>query len=456
MKPHSLRLRLLLLSALAVLISLTVAGVVLTSLFAQHVEREATRRLTDDLNRLAALIDADAPALSLTQSMSDPRFDVPFGGIYWQVRDPSSGDLLRSRSTWDQTLSPPQSTLVADRATTFRLIDPEGSPAVGVGRDLAFELANGGTRTLEIVVAEDSEAAEAAVANYRADLFRSLIVLALILMLSTWAQVTLGLSPLKAIRRGINAIRTGRAQSLQGDFPTEIEPLVVEVNELTRAQELSIQFARERAADLAHGLKGQLQVLNTTAHDLRLKGDGPSANAIESLTAEMASTIDHQLGLSRLRRRSPNRTVSSDLEEYVGRTIRTLQKTSRGRELDWNVDIAAGTRIALDGSDLAELLGALLENAAKWANGRVAVRGGREGQRTVCSVEDDGPGLSQEQIDKLGQRGQRLDEERSGSGIGISIVREIVALNEGTLAFERSPLGGLAARVSLPVHAPQP
>jgi len=454
-RPHSLRLRLLLLSALAIVVALSVAGLVLTSLFAQHIESETARRLGNDLNRLAALIDAEQPALALSQPMTDPRFEVPYGGIYWQVRDAASDATLRSRSIWDRTLTAPR-VLSANAPEVFSLTDPEGAPATAVGRLLAFELDNGSIRPLELIVAEDDSASQAAIASYRVELFRALLVLAVILVLAAWAQVTLGLAPLNAVRRGVSAIRSGEARALSGDFPTEILPLVNEVNELTDAQELSIQFARERAADLAHGLKGQLQVLNATAHEVRTKGDAASAAAIEELTTEMASTIDHQLGLSRLRRRSPNRTGGSDLGDAANKMVRTMQKTTRGGSLEWDLDIAPETYVALDGPDLAELMGALLENASKLANAKVRVAATREGRSVVARVEDDGPGMSEAQIETLGKRGVRLDEDRSGSGIGISIVREIVALNEGHLAFSRSPLGGLAVKVTLPAGAPRP
>jgi signal transduction histidine kinase len=454
LRSHSLRLRLILIWALAIVLSLTAAGVVLTALFAQHIESVAVRRLTVDLNRLAALIDADDPAIRLTQSMSDPRFEIPYGGIYWQVRDPASGQVGRSRSTWDQTLDTLGRPISANQPTELRLTDPEGAPAVAVARVLSFELASGGTRPLELVVAEDAKETDEAVAAYRLDMFRALLVLAGILVLAAWAQVTLGLAPLKAIRRGVSAIRAGNALRLEGAFPTEVQPLVAEVNDLTQAQELAIQFARERAADLAHGLKGNLQVLNAEAHELRLKGDEAAAEAIESLTREMARTIDHQLGLSRLRRRSPHRAAATDLGEGVERIVRTLHKTARGTELDWAVEIAPATAVSLDGPDLAELLGALIENATKWAKTRVRVSGLRqEGFSRLC-VEDDGPGLSDAQIERLGQRGVRLDEARSGSGIGLSIVREIVALNGGELSFSRSALGGLCVLVRLPAGPP--
>lgn len=448
---HSLRLRLLLLWALAIVIALGLAGAALAALFEQHLQRETTRRLTHELNRLAALIESDGEKLALSQPMSDPRFDVPYGGIYWQVSDPQTGGLMRSRSTWDKTLeSPGTSGMSADTPVTFSLVDPEGAPAIGVLRELVFDLDSGASRRLQLVVAEDTAAMEEAILAYRGDLFRALSVLAVILSVAAWAQVTLGLAPLSAIRRGLADIRSGRTSVLSGGFPREVQPLVREVNDLTQAQEVSIQFARERAADLAHGLKGQLQVLNSTAHGLRAAQQGAAADTIETLTAQMTGTIDHQLGLARLRRRIPSAGQGSGVLVVVEGIVRTLRKTSRGGDLEWIITVAPDAMVLLDGPDLTELIGTLLENAVKWATTTICVSAETKGANTSIVIEDDGPGMAQAEIERLGRRGVRLDEARSGSGIGISLAREIAALNGGALIFGRSKLGGLEVRARMP------
>lgn len=456
MTPHSLRLRMILISALAVALSLTAAGFVLSALFASHIERASVHALTDDLNRLAALVDADAPELALAQPMSDPRFAVPYGGIYWQVSDPKSRESIRSRSMWNERFDVAALQLSADGPVEVQIADPEGAPALGVGRRLSFELADGSIRTLDLIVAEDDAVRSAANAAYRLDLLKALGVLAAILVAGAWVQVTVGLSPLKAVRQGVNAIRTGKAAELEGPYPAEVLPLVNEVNDLTRAQEQAIRFARERAADLAHGLKAQLQVLNVEAHAIRLAGNPAGAGTIEMITADMAATIDHQLGLSRLRRRSPHLSPGTELAGVVDSVVRTLGKASRGAELELETDVSPGLLVGLDAQDAMELLGALAENGTKWASSRVRISARREGEGTRLLVEDDGPGLTDAQIEQLGVRGVRLDEARSGSGIGISIAREIVAINGGRLAFTRSELGGLCVKVELPtVQTPE-
>ena len=432
------------------MVVLTIAGFALSALFAEHIQRNLEQDLTAEFNRLAALVDADANPLRLAQPMSDPRFDVPYGGIYWQVRDPLTGDTARSRSTWTSQLSFDQQALPGTTKAIVPLTNPQGLAATGVAQRLSFDLEKGGHRTLELLVAEDNAVADAAVAAYRTDLVRDLLVLAVMLMLSAWAQVALGLAPLSVIQRGVNAIRRGETDALSGEFPSEVMPLVNEVNELTRTHEVSVDFARARAGDLAHGLKSSLQVLNAHAYNLRTAGHAAAADDIEALTADMVSIIDHQLGLSRLRRRSAHVSSAIAVADPVEKVLRTLSATRQGAALDWRVEIADDVTVALDRQDLMELLGVIIENAAQWCSRTIRVSARSEAGRTVLSVEDDGPGVSPAQMRRLGQRGMRIDEAKSGSGIGLSIAREIIALNDGALAFARSELGGLMVTVTLP------
>ncbi len=452
MRAPSLKLRLLLVSATSIAVALLVAGLAIASIFSRHVERSLTVDLESQLARLVALIDPDPPAPRLSQPMSDPRYETPAGGIYWQIRDPADGTVTRSRSLWDTVLQfdtslPEDSTILA--AT---IAGPDADEALALGRRLSFERdGDAGDRVLEVFVAEDTEGIQAANTAFRVDLVRALAVLAVVLVGATWVQVTLGLSPLGMIKRGIAAIRTGRAKALDGNYPAEVMPLVSEVNDLLQSQDRSIEFARARAADLAHGLKTSLTLLNGEAHELRRSGNTNAAAAIEKLTAGMSEVIDHQLRLSRLRHRTRSDFRSTPVANAAEKVIAALKKTPEGRSLDWEVDIPEATAIALDTMDLTELLGVYLENATKWARRKVSISARTANGNVSIIIADDGPGLDDAALAKLGKRGHRLDESRPGSGLGLAIGREIVALNSGALSFGRSPLGGL--QVDLVLYA---
>lgn len=455
MRAPSLRLRLLVLSTLSIIVVLAVAGLSMATIFANHVQRSFESGLDAQLERLIALVDPDPPTPALAQPMPDARYETPAGGMYWQVSDPAGGAAIRSRSLWDTVLEAPTELPAGGAVQRSQVSGPNGDPALMLARSLVFDLADPSlTRTLHVMVAEDLGPIEATNAAFRADLIRALAILAAALVATSWIQITLGLSPLSLIKRGIGLVRSGATRRLEGEFPAEVMPLVSEVNDLIEVQQRTIDFARDRAADLAHGLKTSLTLLNGEAYSLRQVGNDKAADTIEQLTAGMAETIDHQLRLSRLRHRSRSDFRSSVLAENVGKVLAAVKATPAGRARTWSVEIAADLTVALDTMDLTELLGVILDNAANWARSRVWVAATRNDREIVLQVSDDGPGLDATDLAQLGQRGRRLDESRPGSGIGLAIAREIVLLNGGRLEFSRAPEGGLAVRVALQAGGP--
>jgi signal transduction histidine kinase len=190
-------------------------------------------------------------------------------------------------------------------------------------------------------------------------------------------------------------------------------------------------------------------VLTATADRLRA-GDPASAAALDEITVEMADRIDYQLRLARLRLRSGTHVLSASLNNALSRTVSVIRQTREGEALQWNVALGDDVRVNIDRHDLLELIGVLLENAAKWAAGRVDIGIRRVDGQVEVGIEDDGPGLTEDQIAGLGTRGKRFDESRPGSGLGLAIAMEILALNGGDARFSRSALGGLSVVLRLP------
>lgn len=444
MRTRSLRLRLLILSAGTVLIALLLAGVAIATIFSNHVERNLESQLQAQMTRLTALVNVTTQAPDLTAPMADPRFDVPAGGLYWQLADQAGAVLLRSRSLWDDTIVLPAS--VSEAGSIERVNDPAGMTALALTRRLVFEMDNGASpRTLLLTIAERTDGIDAANAAFRDDLFLALSVLAVALMLASAIQIQLGLRPLDEVQRGIATIRSGGSPHLSSDYPVEVMPLVTEVNELLNLQERSIAFARGRAADLAHGLKTSLTLLNGEAEAMRRAGAPATADRVEAIAGDMLATVDHQLRLSRLRHRARLERQSSPLKDAVLRIVETLRRTPSGMTLDWQVNLPVAMSFPLDRMDLMELLGVLLENAGKWAGSRVVVSADGD----VLRIEDDGPGVEDAVLHRLGERGVRADQSVPGAGLGLAIAREIVAINGGSLQFGRSVLGGLRVEVSI-------
>jgi signal transduction histidine kinase len=262
-------------------------------------------------------------------------------------------------------------------------------------------------------------------------------------------QVGLGLQPLEDLRAKLGAVRQGRLEALPSDYPSEIQPLANEVNALLATQASTVEFARARAADLAHGLKTPLTVMRTLGPRLTEKGDTDGAELLSRLIDEMNGRVAYQLRLSRLRHRTREHHLSVPLEVTVRTTIEVLRRTPYGETLNWVSNVEDGVEVDIDRQDLGELVGTILENASKWAMSEVRIRARRIGGEVEVIISDDGPGLPPQGISELGKRGQRLDETTDGSGLGISIAREIVAINGGSISFGRADEGGLLVRIVL-------
>ncbi len=429
--------------------ALVLAGAAISYLFAVNVEQRVHDGLTATMTRLIAAIDPDDLTNSLTQPLRDPRYETPFGGLYWQVSNITDGDVVRSRSLWDYEL-----TAVApdDGAPQFLVLDgPDNQTLTALAQQIRFPTASGATQPYLAVVAEDRASLSASVYRFGSALAIALGILGIVLAGAAWLQVRLGLRPLGAIRAGIERIRNRSEERLTGDFPSEVQPLINEVNDLLRSQEAAIEFARARAADLAHGLKTPLSVLATTSSGLRSRGEEETADLVDELTADMVDKIDYQLRLSRLRLRTRAEHYSASITEALDKAIGVLKRTRAGEELRWDVKVEDGLAVDLDSRDLIELVGVILENAAKWARTQVTVRAARRDAMAAITIEDDGPGLPADPHEAIAKRGVRLDESKSGSGLGLAIAREIVGLNHGAIDFKTGANGGLCVELTLPV-----
>lgn len=447
MKLGSLRLRLLAGAGLWILVALLFAGIAIVSIFAATVDRDQHEDMLAGLDQVLSSIEPDAPLAEQTPRLSDPRYTTPAGGLYWQVVDLDTGEMGQSRSLWDTEVRAPTPPEVGEPVFA-RVPGPHGQTLGILTQDVLLE-ASAGPRRLRASIAEDMSLRGHDLRRFASDIGMALLAVGAALVLAAWLQVHLGLRPLRALQRAVEDVVHGRKRRLDGPYPAEVGPVVHEVNALLTSHERAIQFARTRADDLAHGLKTPLAVLTATAGRLRAEGDTGNAEVLELLSEEMAERIDYQLRLAQLRMRSADHVLTASLDQVLLRSVTVMRKAGRGPELLWTLD-ADPASVDMDPHDLMELVGVLLENAAKWARTEVEIVCRPSSEMAEFVIRDDGPGLSDEDIAKLGKRGGRLDEERSGTGFGISIAREILELNGGSLHIERSKAGGLEARVRIP------
>ncbi|MCG6984277.1 MAG: HAMP domain-containing histidine kinase [Thiocapsa sp.] len=449
MTGRSLRARLWIGAALSITLALVVAGLGLVTLFERHVERRIGEELRVQLNQLAAAVTVTPQGdVALTREPADPRFGQPLSGLYWQIDGVGHPGLLRSRSLWDQLVELTADDLEPGTVHAHEATGP-GSQRLLVRERRILLKPGGKTLSLRLMVGVDRAELASARDAFAADMLPYLLLIALVLAAATFVQVQTGLAPLDAVRRGLGAIRSGRARRLGEAYPDEVMPLVGEVNALLMEREQAVDRARAWTADLAHGLKTPLGALVADAQRLRERGNAALAEDLELLATSMRRRVERELVRARVRSGAHVRQAHADVVDAIRRLLRTLQRTPEGARLDWRVVAPPQARAALVADDLMELLGNLLENAAKWAQSEVHVRV-RLGDRVEIQIADDGPGVPPEQLSRLGERGLRLDERRDGSGLGLAITRDVVDACGGTLLFEAVDTGGLSARVQLP------
>jgi signal transduction histidine kinase len=468
MTRHSLRARLAAAAALAIALALVVAGVGLVALFERHVERRMGSELVAQLDQLAAGLDLGADGVpEVAPPPADPRFHKPLGGLYWQVdaldgAAASGVGLLRSRSLWDTALALPPDSLDPGVVHAHRLPGPGGQTLMVRERRLRLQTP-AGERTLRIAVGLDRAELGHSRAAFARDMLPYLALIAGALGLATWAQIRAGLRPLERLRREVMQVRSGRARRLPDAFPDEVMPLVAEVNALLGAREEALERARAWTADLAHGLKTPLAALAGDAEALRAAGHAELARRLEDLAQLMRRRVDRELirgrVRARMRRDAAGSGPASDLRAALSGLVATLERTGAGERLEWRVDTPQTSPlvVALMQDDLLELLGNLLENAAKWARARVEIAAAPEASGGIrVRIGDDGPGVPDAQRTRLGERGLRLDQRTEGSGLGLAIVRDLLEAYGGDIAFQTAPTGGLEVHLWLPSpHDPE-
>lgn len=453
MRSGSLHFRLVAAGTVAILIALAIAGIGLTVLFERHVTRTIAEDLDVYARQLLAGIDVDSEAqLVITRPPADPRFAEPLSGLYWQVAT-GDGKFLRSRSLWDTTLPLPADELPPGSIHRHEVSGPAGSRLLALERRISLSI--GDRRVpVDVVVAVDLARVSSAVAAFARELAVALAILGLVLAAATSIQVSLGLRPLIALRRGIADIRSGRRRRLAPAAPTEVRPLVEEVNALLDAQEGEMERSRSRAADLAHGLKTPLSALSSDAGRLRERGEHAIARDIETLGETMSRIVDREMARARTRsgfRGIPGAPV--ELAPLVNSLLATIARTPAGAAIAVEADVPAGLAVPVDRTDLAEVLGNLLDNAVRHAASRARIDARRDPSGVTIDIEDDGHGIAPEARASVVKRGVRMDERGGGAGLGLAIVIDVLDAYGCRLDLGASELGGLKARVRLPAGA---
>jgi signal transduction histidine kinase len=452
MRLNSLAFRLFAAAAAWTLIVLPATALLLASLYRQAVERNFDARLNVYLTSLvASTTQGGSVKPSEITNLGEPVFGIPFSGWYWQIK-PLNGAVrpdFVSDSLLDQQLKlPSQSGVLPDASLTRRAYGsgPEQQRLRIVEREI--RPAGPQSAPYSYAVAGDATEIERDVAAFTTMLIAALGVLGLGLVAATYFQVRFGLSPLRAIRQDLAAIRSGEAEQLEGELPEEIRPLQQELNALIHSNREIVDRARTHVGNLAHALKTPLSVISNEARTQQ----GPLAAKVIEQAGIMRTQITHHLDRARVAARSSVIGDTTEVDSVLRALKRTVDRIYEERGLDIEVSCIKELKFQGERQDLEEMVGNLLDNACKWARSQVNVDAQRKegAARFIVVVDDDGPGLTEAQRAKAVKRGQRLDETKPGSGLGLSIVADLAHLYKGRFELEPSPEGGLRARLELP------
>jgi signal transduction histidine kinase len=278
----------------------------------------------------------------------------------------------------------------------------------------------------------------------------ALMVVAIVAMAAGLAFVRAGLAPLDLLRRRLADVQRGEARQLAGDYPSELQPLVHDLNALLAHRDQTVSRAIAKAGDLAHGLKTPLAVLSQEAERAAADGHADLAAALGEQVDRMRRQIDYHLAHARAAAAGAASGARCSVAESAAGLARTLLRLHADRGIAIDVDVHPTHVVRCQREDLDEMLGNLLDNACKWAKARVRVTSAASDGSVLITVDDDGPGLAASMREAVLQRGVRADEAAPGSGFGLAIVRELVELYGGGIALETSPQSGLRASLRLP------
>lgn len=440
----SLGRRMMVIAAGWITILLLLGGLALDRTITNLLERNLDDRLNYILTSMVGSAEIDSEGdVWFNRVLGDQRFLEPNSGLYWQI-DGTAQEPWPSRSLWDRTLS-----LRSDHSEAepvyYDSDQFSGEELRIVERSARLP---GSDSDWTFAVAADRVELEAEIAEIRSILFWSFIVLGFGLIVLAWLQVYYGLSPLRRVRRAIQRMRGGDEHRLTEPLPLEVQPMVNELNGLLAHSEKQAEEARMHAGNLAHALKTPLTVLVNAA----TARDPDLSKHVHRETKVMQRQVEHHLARARAVGRRATGLSRAEVwpsAESVLRAVTRLYENTR-----FDLDGSRKALVAIERQDLDEILGNLIENAAKYGGGSVFVTVDAErDDPNFCAlwIEDDGLGIPEQERIRIFDRGARLDTGKPGTGLGLAIVRDVAEIYGGTVELRESEdLGGLLVRLKLP------
>ena len=440
----SLHARQLLALSLVLTLFLGLTGVVLDRAYRTSSDEAQRERLTGHIYALLAAADEGDSGLMLPNLLPDPRFNNPESGLYAEVIMEEGALLWRSASLVGERTRIAQPVGSGEWAYyPLKIEQTESRQAASFG--ITWERADGREDRYHFAVAESVRPLLEQQQAFRNTLWQWLGALALLLLLAQWWVLRKSLQPLRDVADELADIEAGLTAQLQGQYPIELSQLTDNINSLLQHAEVRQKRVRNSLDDLAHSLKTPLAILQGVA-DARKTLDLDQGEAVKEQVLRMNDIVSHQLqrasvsGRSTLMKAVPLRPIV----EQIGRS---LGKVYVDRSIKFQLDIAANIQFEGDQSDLMEVLGNLLDNAWKYSQSQVLITA-KHTPGLQIKVEDDGSGIAESEVQRVLQRGHRLDQSQAGQGIGLAMVHEIMLAYGGDIGIGQSSLGGAAVTLT--------
>ncbi|WP_460418357.1 ATP-binding protein [Pseudomonas sp. microsymbiont 2] len=440
---RSLRVRLMLAAALLALLFMLALLPALQKAFSLALQESIEQRLASDVTTLISAARVERGQLQMPALLPDERYNLPYTGLLGYIFDRQGKLVWQSRATRNRNIN--YHPRYDGRGNEFARIHQDDGEEFFV-YDVEVKLLGGKSAAFSIVALQPVREYQDTLNGLREKLYFGFGAALLALMVLLWAGLTWGLRSLRRLSSELDEVESGARDGLSREHPRELLRLTGSLNRLLRSEREQRQRYRDSLDDLAHSLKTPLAVLQGVGESME-QGDREQARVLQSQIERMSQQIDYQLQRASLRKSGLVRH-QVELRPLLDSLCSTLAKVYRDKRVEVDLDIPALARVPMEQGALLELLGNLLENAYRLCLGQVRVSLHQSPGLLELCVEDDGPGVPPDQRERILERGERLDRQHPGQGIGLAVVKDIIDSYDAELSLGDSPLGGAAFRIA--------
>ena len=438
----SLTKRIITLSVFWIVIALVFTGALMGRFYREHTQGHYDDHVFTHVEELVAAVETQEDGtLLLTREPTDPRFHRPNSGWYWEILD---GDrpLFSSLSLGEGHLDLSK-TKVTESHEAQTVHGPDGQKLRAQIVNVAYPHEKG---AITIAATAPEMAISDDVKEFYLHIATSFLVLGIGLSVAVVMQVRVALRPLNAIQSAIGDIKAGKTERIPRDFPVDVQPMADELNYLLDHNETLLKRARNQLGDLAHSVKNPLTVIRNEARTL----SGKQGQLILDQSHVMANSIDHYLSRARIYGKQDAIGYRTSVRSVIDDLSFAVEHIHKDRAIGIELNSVDDNWVRGEAQDLEDMVGNLIDNAFKWAKTKVLVSCESDHNELALIIEDDGPGIAEEEMETITRRGRRLDEKTPGHGHGLGIAEDIAILYGGSLNLGRSTMGGLKAELRLP------